>query len=349
MLFWIIFIIVVSCLFSPYGKTINRIGNLSTKIGFVFVTTVSAIRFDVGYDYFAYYKMLIPHLHQYALDRIEPLSKIIFYVADFVNWPPMLFIIYSMVTCGLVFYALKNYSKNYYIAVLTYISFFFLSSIDTIRQGLAIGIILFAYRYLVSNKLKYYLLCCLIAYLFHKASLICIFIPIIYKYFTLKRLLLFIAFVFAIYKSTAYIFSSLLGFEHYIDRVDSFSGGTITKYVFVIINIFLLWFTRNKSSLKIRKLVYITTIGAIFPFILGGHIGGRLAWFFLCYFCFIIPSIVNRLNFKARYICAVLLCIYFILNVYITTLNIHKSPYTPYQTILQIDVYRPHFKKIKNI
>lgn len=349
MIFWILFICIVVLLFAQHGKSVSRAGNLSSTIGVIFIIVISGFRFDVGYDYFSYYKILIPHLHHNALERIEPFSKILFYVADFIHWPPMVFCLFSIFTYVIIFYVLKKYSHNYFFAVLTYIAFFYLSSIDTIRQGLAIGIIIYAYRYLIARKWKSYLICCIIAYLFHKAAIICVAIPLIYNYFNLKRLIAFIIVTSIVYKSATYALSSLLGFEHYIHQAEELSGGAVTKYVFLVINVGLIWFTRNKGCSEIRKLVYVTTVGAIFPFILGGHLGGRLSWFFLCYICFIIPEIINKFDVKRRRISAIFLCLYFIVNVYVTTLNKHKTPFTPYQTVFQIDIYNPHFKAIKKI
>jgi len=344
MIFWTLFIIIVTILFATHGKKIYRNGNIFAKIGFILIVVISIFRFDVGYDYHSYYKTLIPQLHTISLERMEPLNHLIYYITDYIGWPPLLFIIYGLITYSLVFYALKNYSDNYFIAVITYMAFFYLASLDTIRQALAIAIIIYAYKYLINNNLMYYIFCVIIAYLFHKSAIICIIYPLIYRYFNFKIFIISIITIFIIYQSVSIILTKYLGFESYLEIGDTFKGGALTRYVFLILNILLLWLTRNKHDVIIRKILYITTIGSLLPFLVGAHLGSRMSWFFLSYICFVIPHVVNKFKMPIRLLSSIILCLYFIIFIYVSTSNTTKTPLTPYRTIFTIDVMHPQFK-----
>lgn len=101
----------------------------------------------------------------------------------------------------------------------------------------------------------------------------------------------------------------------------------------------------EKRDWLTRKLLYVTSFGAIWPFVLGGHLGGRIGWYFLIYLCVLVPHVLVQCKTTLRSLYATALVVYFLLFVYITTLNPIKQPLTPYQSILTTDTRHPIFKQ----
>lgn len=136
---------------------------------------VSAIRYDVGTDYFFRY---VPNYNVFVnngtVDSLEPLFIIliricIFFSKDYVA----LFIATSIIINVLIMFTIFKYSKNPVISVIIYFcASFYFQSMNLVRQFIAMAILLIGYRIiLLDNKKKYlYIIFVLIATLFHSMS-----------------------------------------------------------------------------------------------------------------------------------------------------------------------------------
>lgn len=164
----------------PVNK--NRKLGYGSYIGITIIILVSILRFDVGWDYPGYYETVYPSLDTYAIDRFEPFNKIICQLVSYTKWPPLLFIIYGLITYILVFSTLRKYTDNLFLATLTYLAFFYTTSLGPIRQGVALAIVLYAYRYLVTKAYLKYIGAVVIAGMFHYTAFVCILIPVIFYF-----------------------------------------------------------------------------------------------------------------------------------------------------------------------
>ena len=82
----------------------------------------------------------------------------------------------SLISLAFAIY-LKHYSEDYLISILLFIVLGIMGfCMAGMRQAIAIGILMFAYRYARERRLFSFLLCCLIAFGFHNSSLVFIFI-----------------------------------------------------------------------------------------------------------------------------------------------------------------------------
>lgn len=346
MIFWIVFILCIFFLIAPY-----RIGPNTTRpkefeyIGVVLIILVSLFRFDVGYDYPAYYSTLWPTLDVVKIERYEPLSLQFFYLTDALKWPPLIFILFGLVTYGFIFYSLRRYTPNFFLATLTFIAFFFFFTLGVIRQGTAIAIVLYGYRYIVKKNFIKYIICVMVASCFHSTAIIAFLIPIIYNYFNFKILIITSIILITGYTALEYLISTYFPiYNIYLKKLDSMEGGNTLKYFYIMLNA-ILFFLSRKHKKDIYPLLFISSIGALFPFILGGHLGGRVANYFLIFLCISIPKIFNYYSYKIRIGVGGVLCSFFIALLYVSTGNEVKSPYTPYQTIFTIDYKNPKFKR----
>lgn len=305
-----------------------------------------ALRFDIGFDYQTYYSLLFPYPDDLALERIEPGSRLIIEFARQLNYPPIMFIIFSVITYGIVFYTLNNYTKNTFLSALTYFSFLFFVSIGGIRQGLAIAIILWGIHYLNQYKYFKFTLTVCVATLFHYSAITAI--TLLPLFLTIRRktvvpVLLFtsIAIFFGYYAIVNKFFPYYLV---YIENNGQYEGGTLIKFALLGLNILLLFFCFKTINQNNYKWAGISLLGCLFPFILGGQMGNRVAYYFYTCLCYLIPSLFDKQYHQTRKLLVCALCIYFMLLVYIDTFNPIKSSYTPYQTILTIDTDNPHWK-----
>lgn len=142
---------------------------------------ISSIRYDVGTDYhnyyndFYYYKFTgLGDIQNYT-KGIEYIPLLIRYITNniFKN-PYIFFYITSIIINICVFIAL--YKRRRYLPIsysmLMYLCLHFGSSLNGIRQYMAIGIVLIAYTYLENKNLKMFIIAIVIAGLCHRTSYI---------------------------------------------------------------------------------------------------------------------------------------------------------------------------------
>lgn len=344
--FWIVFILSVFFLMVPFrlGPDMEKPKELQ-YIGVFLIACVALLRFDVGYDYPAYYHNLWPSLEINEIERYEFICKQFFFWTYSVQWPPLLFMLFDVVIYGFTFYSLKKYTPNLFLATLTFIAFFYLNAMGVIRQGAAMAIVLYCYKYIEKFNFIKYFFWILIASAFHSSAIIALCIPFIYKYFNYKLLIIASIVLFSSFSIVEYVINTYMPFYNlYLIGIDSMSGGNIIKYVYVILNLMLFFFARHHKR-EIYPLLYISSLGAIFPFIFGGHIGGRIANYFLIFLCISIPKIFNYYSYKMQIRVGAILCSFFLALLYVSVGNSIKSPYTPYQTIFSINYSNPKFKR----
>ena len=152
----------------------------SSKIIYVVFLLFCILRYDVGWDYFAYVEEIkLGTINE----RYEPISKAIFKLGAIIDFYPLVFFVFAFFTLFLVRKSIQRYSNNPIISWLVYFSLplFFFASLSTIRQGLAMAIILYSYKYLKEGKNLQFFISILIASLFHLSGLAGIFLWIVYK------------------------------------------------------------------------------------------------------------------------------------------------------------------------
>lgn len=345
MLFYVIFILSVVILMGNRPVNKNRKLGYGSYIGITIIILVSILRFDVGWDYPGYYETVYPSLDTYAIDRFEPFNKIICQLVSYTKWPPLLFIIYGLITYILVFSTLRKYTDNLFLATLTYLAFFYTTSLGPIRQGVALAIVLYAYRYLVTKAYLKYIGAVVIAGMFHYTAFVCILIPVIFYFMTFPRMILVLIIIGVGIRVIIRLYAEYFGYTYYLLADVEYSGGSLISYVYPLVIISLCVLSWKKRDWLTRKLLYVTSFGAIWPFVLGGHLGGRIGWYFLIYLCVLVPHVLVQCKTTLRSLYATALVVYFLLFVYITTLNPIEQPLTPYQSILTTDTRHPIFKQ----
>lgn len=248
-----------------------------SKVGLFAIALVlfllGALRYYVGVDYTTYLERYIPQVLMGVPDAVEPGYKWIILIGSYLGNYQWIYVLTQLIIVILVFYSIRHYSNSVGWSVFllmfgTYMNFAF----SAMRQTIAIGIFLFSLKYLFDKKPIKFLICIMIATLFHKSAIF--FLPvIIFMYIPFNRLIfLEIIIVSAILKGSLQsillsIFQKLGDYEGYIT---DFNGRTGTSGVLLleilpitILIVYLMFsqkYDKLKNSRRLPVLMYLQSI-----------------------------------------------------------------------------------------
>ena len=175
----------------------------------------------------------------------------------FLNWilanvfhnSQSLILVTSIITNTLITLFIYRYTKHFTFSMFLYISSgSFFSSMNIIRQYLAIAIILSGFKYIEEKNLKKFLIIVFIAFLFHKSAIIMIFV-----YFYVNSLFI------DKHKFIAFLLILLIMYNDYVTSyMESGYGVSAIRVLFwSIIYVFILWrqgfFIRQ---FKVKKIMF---------------------------------------------------------------------------------------------
>lgn len=320
--------------------------NIMIPLGVIFIIFFSAIRFDIGWDYPSYYYMVFPSLDNEALERMEPLCQLIIKSSYLFGYPPLMFMLFSLFTYGLVGYTIVRHSSNIYISFLIYLTFFYLSSLSIIRQGLAVSVILFALPLLYRKRYLQFGIVSICSCFIHFSSIITLlFIPI-YIFTDKKTFWIILTIAFCSMLSLNILVERIFpGYYSYIENADNYKGGNLMKILMILIVAVVCIGSFKTKDRRLIKMACIGIIGSLFPFFLGEHIGGRVSMYFFIPLIYFLPQALSLIKIKnIKCIAIIILNFIFLLNLYVDSQNPIKSSLTPYQTVFSVDVNNPKFK-----
>lgn len=350
----IYFLIFLFLLLSPNNKKIG------VCVFFILICSVSACRYNVGYDYENYLSIILNSNTDYAFTRLEPTSKFLIELSRYLDFPQFYFIVTSFFITLFFAYVIYKESPDLKLSFIAYCSIpiFFFSSLSIIRQMLACGIaflMIYFWRY---KKYKSAFLCLLCGWTMHISILICCLLPIASLRFWNKNISLniwwisiLICFFFTPFIS--FLFSSfdfsnpfLLKAQNFITEQKDLRGYKSLLYLFNFVYIVMLIFYYEKlKSWNPDYTFYfnVTTIGICFMncFSSFGVTGGRISIFFLTPFLLLIAAI-PYIGHKEYYMfkkAMIIVCSFFLFcyTLYLSHHNFHlgitdKDAYFPYQT-----------------
>ncbi len=149
---------------------------------------VSGLRYSVGTDFSAYYKILKTSSWLQTWTRIKEVNEPGFsLLAQILKWftddGAVFIFITSAFTIGVILFITYKYTDKYlFVSLLIVFVGILDGSFNGIRQYFAAAIICLGHRYILDKKFWKYLLCVLIAFLFHSSAIVMI-IP----YFILRN------------------------------------------------------------------------------------------------------------------------------------------------------------------
>lgn len=349
MFYYFIFIIFVYLSLSfKDKKKINIKPNMINYIGLILIVLFSVFRYDVGADYPSYYMSVNNPIFS---EDFEFLSLLIVQVARYFNYPPLLFILFGLITYYCFFKTMVSYSQNLLLSVLIYLSFFYFTDLSIIRQATAVSITFYGFKYIKDKKLIKYILTCIFAFLFHESALIAIPIYFIFNYLSFKITIILSLGIYLSFSIIGLLLNYYDYFYSYIlikDVLDK--SGNIIKYIFLIIFVLMFLYDRISSKNKNRDSYYSVIIFGLLSFLLlGGHVGYRVGEYFLIYFILLIPLFFH--DFKLYYLKQIYIFFSILFFSYTPYYNFSvkgsKSDIVPYQSVLIIDEENTPFRIYK--
>jgi hypothetical protein len=347
--YFLIFVLSLLVIANVYLK--NRLIILAILI-FISISLIlfAGLRLNVGFDYENYESMFSGVIS--GVDFfVEPLFLSFIYLFDYLNLGYtvfLFFIAFLSITIKVKF--INIYSLIPVLSILLYFSrIFVISDFGQIRQGLALGFILFTYRPIIERKFKKFLLIVFCSSLIHAAAIL--FLPI---YFAVDKkierksmfLIILIAFILATINLEAVLiqlFSSFLPagliskLLFYADN-EEFIGLTFSMFLrgsIVLLCMTVYWnkIIDNKEWLVIFNIYYW---GYIFYLIFNSlpQLGGRGSLYFQQFEILLFPLLVSITVNKIHQVIFVLFFIFYSVWGLKSTLD-SQDVFIPYQYIFQ--------------
>lgn len=309
----------------------------------IFIIVFTAFRFDVGYDYPAYW-MAISETTDALIKTYEPGMQFVALLCREIRSPQLFFFLTSTISLLLVFVSIKRYSTDPQITLLVFIYLFLTIYFGEVRQAMALSIVFWGFRYVESRSLLKYLCVCLVAILFHVSAIFAILIYFVYK---INFWIILIAAIATPVLLTP-IFNFMEQMDLYVTHIsheDEYTGGNFVSIFYILLYVIsVLLIFLKKGNIKNYPLAKVILITLFLPFFFSPHLSLRIAYYFNIYFCILIPQVLVHHGKYIRFTTVFMLFLYFMLFMYISSLNPSRSPYIPYNMTFFVD--NPQFRGI---
>lgn len=249
----------------PINK--EKKNNLFINIAFIALFIILIIRQPISdmknyFNYFSYLKNA--SIEQFLNFKLELMYKVLNIVIANIwfNERFFMFVIDVITTLG-VYIFIKKYSKNYLITLLLFITIgTYYMQFFILRQAIAIGILLYSIKYIEKKKLFKFVLCVLLATLFHRSSIIFILAYFICNIeFNLKYLMLWIGIWTVTFLSKGILSNVIMKYAHQgYNSIAIINEGYGRLAIFVGIlslTICIDYFIKRKSNSNKEKLISI--------------------------------------------------------------------------------------------
>lgn len=273
-----------------------------SKVVFITLLLFSILRYDVGWDYTTYQK-LIESDYSYILNsRFELLSMILILIGNITSFYPLTFALFSFLTLYFFYKSLSEFSVYPVISWLVFYSIpiLFFSSLSTLRHSLAIILVFYSFRFIYHKEYIKFFFTIFISSLFHITSLIgLIILPL--SIFPISRLVNSVLFFASFFFSTFILgFIQIISFEStlvrryllYINELN-FAEPNLIMYLYYSFGILNLIYFKKLIGLDRRNQYFITLYNfgiVVFNSLSFEAISSlRLSAFFLIFLVYIIP------------------------------------------------------------
>lgn len=343
MFFYVVVFLVVAAL-GAYISERERAGFLKRKhadIGLAFLVlllilvVVAGIR-GVGADFGNYMRLYhnvkittAEGLWKSLINLKEPLYKLLCIIASWIYDDPVtMFILCAILTvCPIVWVTYKE-THNFFFAIVLYVMLVWVDSFGAIRQALSSAFVVMSFPYLMRRKFWKYLICVLIASMFHVTSLV-----MLPMYFVLSRKVSILNTAIIAIVSVVVRYS----YDFIFDILEVYKGKDIEEFSYMTsdVNIFrilvafapiaLFLFLPKKTDIphisdeeaidgvKVSRLdvsINIVLINAALMFsTMGSAYLARVGIFTVAFFPIAIPEIIRRYDRKSHMIIMIIMAL----------------------------------------
>ena len=310
--------LIMSTAINYFSRKMNkRTAMFFLGISILVVSLVAGLRYGVGTDYFEYVKWF----NVYAAVPIKlkdgniSFNILIKTIKLFTNNPQWLFFISAIIINSRIMRYIKENTELYDIGFFLFITlYFYYSSLNIMRQWIAIAIFVSGLKYIFDQKLFKYILMISFATTFHPASLLML--PLYFIVNTrinIKKMMIivFVSLLILAHLQNIIIFIvvnfNLTSFHKYINYFDSYyatTQGGGWAYFVILFFVFLLMLVYKKSYMKHIKngnAHYILMILALMISLFAPQnmIFARIQLFFMPIILITLPNVITIL--KPRY------------------------------------------------
>jgi hypothetical protein len=301
----------------------------------------SALRYEVGYDYEAYYRIIKTGE---LLDTLknEYFSFLLLKTSNILGFEQLFFIFTSVLILLPLIYTTKKYSYREGISMIMFFTFplFFFNSLSIVRQFVAISITLLTIKEVKERNFLKFLIIIITAFLFHNSALI--FLPIYFLY-TLKIKNIFYIIIFLVASSLKPILLTVSKFlfpEYYISYIKNIgdqTGGNISFYIIFALFFIIIIFRKKIIKNKIHN-YFLNNLffGIILYYLLldYGH-AWRISLYFIIYVIYLLPNLFLLYKKEIKYLLYILFIGFatfnFFYTLYLGHINPNKNPFIPYE------------------
>lgn len=308
-------------------------------LGVIMLILLAVFRYDIGFDYENYYKDIYTLKNAFDLYgssyvfnkmeiRMEPsFTFFVWLFKDFNNTFIYVFAIYSILTIGFIYKALKKQNAVFWGMFIIITLLILFRTFDQIRQCLAMSIFLYSLAYLDGEKrnLMRYCSFILLATLFHYTAIIMLLAILLTKF--KPNIKLYIAVIILAYiiglaggwsKFIHFIFENSFMYISFLDSEKQMVQNTGGGYIYTAITIIytVLMSISYKNSLY-TNLLFVGTV--LFVIASGNPNVNRIAFYFLIVNALSFPLFVSSTHRKTIMKMVILmLCVQFEVRMLIT-------------------------------
>ena len=346
----IIFSVLIICIGEKYkDNKVIKIGAYVLSALSFFV--VSAIRYDVGTDYFYRYAPEYINIgNGIDVTNVELGYKLIVKICLLITKDyAILFAVTSAIIIGLTFYTIFKESPYPALSVTIYfLTGFFFHSLNLMRQYLAISVLLFSYKYLIDKKYIAYIISVVIAVLLHSTSIVIVVAMLLCdrEVFDLKKTIIvsIILLVFGnyIWKLIVDVIVNHTRFAVYIGSKFDKSQLRVNDIILnAILYIIIYYLYKNTKEVGRKEKFYLNMQAcSLFFMILAStmYLLFRISFYFGIFNIISIPYFLKKSDLKAKkkIIVLTVLMITLFANIYKTNIKANADEVRPYKTIFNV-------------
>lgn len=333
MIFYFIFLFLIAVLCGRYNVVSNKhIIDKENGYNFaiIFIILVTSLRFNIGYDWSEYLKFVYPAYYPKNTLRLEPFNRLIMFICGTIGSPLLFFSFYAFITILLFGKTVKKYSFDKYTSLIIYLSLFYLQGLSLIRQEIAVMITFFGYKYLKEDKPFKFLLISILAACFHKSALVTLIFYPIYKAKRRDIVIIIVTCVVGVKIILPAILARIFPiFLFYLEKGGIMdSSGNFQRLVYFVLIVYCILLQNRQTD---KGLLHLCMLGALLPFLLGGHTGGRLAEYFLIYYVLLIPQCNKKFTISYKIIFLIPFYIFFFIYLYVSVYINFSDEYVPFR------------------
>lgn len=313
--------------------------NVFIILALIIIFLFSAFRFNVGWDYSAYYNTIEYGVRTNIMNNEEFATIFLVELAKKIEFTNLYFFINSLITLAMLFITIKKYSTDYWLSIIMFVCFplFYLNSFSVIRTFTALGITFGAFEFIVEKKPMKYAACILIATLFHKSSVIAISLYFLqFIKIRTRHIGVFFALMPLLRGFVNYLILTYFPQYAFYTQETEIQEGTRAIFIFLLIGVVSLIFrkaiVKNDDSADIYLNIFYFGLAIYLMFFDQGTMGHRLSLYGTIYSLLLVPKIVSVFDNRTKLI---LRCIiYFgLLVMFLLTIQNGELTYIPYRTI----------------